>query len=122
MPLPRWLAQLNKYTFNRREINRGKRPVLAHVGRTSGRRYYTPLDAHPVDGGYVFISNYGPQSDWVQNIVVAGTANLIIDGVELELVNPKLLSREDIASLLPESVKLPNFVSIGLRMEGPPAN
>lgn len=33
VPLPRWLAQLNKRVFNPREIRRGTRPVLVHVGR-----------------------------------------------------------------------------------------
>ncbi|MCD2106479.1 hypothetical protein O4214_16775 [Rhodococcus erythropolis] len=55
MPMPRWWGHVNKRVFNPRAISSGKRPVLTHVGRTSGTTYRTPLDAYPVDGGYVFI-------------------------------------------------------------------
>ncbi len=36
--------------------------------------YKTPLDAHSVENGYVFIVNYGVGCDWVQNILAAGRA------------------------------------------------
>jgi hypothetical protein len=59
MALPRWLAQINKRVFNPIEIRRGKRPVLIHVGRTSGKTRHTPLDAHRLPDGYLFIPMYG---------------------------------------------------------------
>lgn len=64
MPMPKWLTHVNKRVFNPGAIARGKRPVLTHIGRTSGTTYRTPLDAHPVDGGYLFILVYGSRSDW----------------------------------------------------------
>ena len=64
MPFPRWLAHVNKRVFNPIEDRRGVRPVLIHTGRTSGRTYRTPLDAHRVPDGYVFIPMYGPRTDW----------------------------------------------------------
>lgn len=95
MPLPRWLAKINKHVFNPREVSKGKRPVVAHVGRSSGTVYQTPLDAHPTVGGYVLVVRYGPGSDWVQNITAAGTATLRVDGLELHLEAPRLVSREE---------------------------
>lgn len=95
MPLPRWLAQLNKRTFNKMEIKRGNRPVLSHVGRSSGKAYETPLDAHAVEGGYIFIANYGRDSDWVKNILAAGTAALRVDGDELDLVSPRMVPKDE---------------------------
>ena len=44
MPLPRWLAHINKRVFNPMEVRRGARPVLIHTGRSSGKTYRTPLD------------------------------------------------------------------------------
>ena len=35
MPLPRWLAKINKRTFNPIEVRRAARPVLIHTGRSS---------------------------------------------------------------------------------------
>jgi deazaflavin-dependent oxidoreductase (nitroreductase family) len=107
MPLPRWLAKLNKRTFNRLELRRGVRPVLTHVGRSSGKTYHTPLDAHRIDGGFIFIPNYGPGSDWVRNILASGIAHLTIRDEEYDLVSPRLIPKEEALRLLPEGTKTP---------------
>jgi deazaflavin-dependent oxidoreductase (nitroreductase family) len=74
MPYPRWLARFNKRLLNPREIRREKYPIVTHLGRVSGRPYRTPLDAFPTEAGYVLVARYGPNSDWVRNILAAGTA------------------------------------------------
>lgn len=70
---------MNTYTFNPRELKKGFRPVLIHVGRTSGREYRTPLDAHSVDGGFLFIPMYGVNSDWGRNVLAAGSARVRVN-------------------------------------------
>ena len=96
MPVPKWLAQVNTRTVNKMELKRGKRPVLTHVGRSSGMTYRTPLDAHPVDGGFIFIVMYGSKGcDWVQNILVAGSATLTIEEQVGDLGSPRLISLEE---------------------------
>ncbi len=113
MPLPKWLAQLNKRTFNKLEIKRGKRPVLIHVGRSSGTTYHTPLDAHPVDGGYIFIMNYGADSDWVRNILSAGSARLKVGGDEIELESPRVVTKDVALPQLPANTKTPpDFMNV----------
>ncbi|WP_344842551.1 nitroreductase/quinone reductase family protein [Nonomuraea dietziae] len=91
MPMPLWWGHVNKRVFNPLTIARGKSPVLTHVGRVSGATYRTPLDAHPVDGGYLFILVYGSRSEWVQNVLAAGGARLQVDGREVELAAPRLV-------------------------------
>lgn len=91
MPMPLWWGHINKRIFNPRELRKGDRPVIHHVGRTSGQEYQTPLDAHSVDGGFLFILVYGSQSDWVQNILTSGRARLTKDGEEFELTDPRIL-------------------------------
>jgi deazaflavin-dependent oxidoreductase (nitroreductase family) len=105
--MPRWWGQINKRVFNPLELRRGERPVLAHVGRTSGRTYQTPLDAHRVDGGYVFVLVYGSRSDWVRNVLAAGDARLTIDGDEVALTKPRLIGDEKAWQVLPQDVKRP---------------
>lgn len=104
------MGKVNKKVFNPREIRKGKRPVLVHRGRTSGREYFTPLDAHRVDDGFIFIVMYGSDCDWVQNIVFAGSATLRIDGSEVKLTDPRLIdiaeAGEAFATLEPDSPKL----------------
>ena len=122
MPMPRWWGQINKRLFNPRELRRGERPVLTHIGRVSGRTYRTPLDAHPVDGGYLFILVYGAKSDWVRNVMAAGRARLAIDGQEVELATPRLVDEAQAWQALPSTVQRPpRFLRISeyLRMDLP---
>ena len=85
MALPKWLATVNKHVFNPREVRKGKRPILVHNGRSSGKVYETPLDAIPTETGYVLPVRYGLDSDWVQNVVGQGSAKLRIEGGEHEM-------------------------------------
>lgn len=107
MPMPRWWTHINKRVFNPLELRRGSRPVLGHVGRSSGTAYRTPLDAHPVDGGFVFILVYGSRSDWVRNVLAAGEARLTIDQQDLKLTAPRLISGEEAWHAIGDDVKRP---------------
>lgn len=107
MPVPKWVAKMNKRVTNPMQLKRGKWPVLTHEGRTSGATYHTPLEAHRIDSGYIFILVYGSDSDWVQNVLAAGTATLDIDNDTFELLNPRLVSKEDAWQLLPPETKEP---------------
>jgi deazaflavin-dependent oxidoreductase (nitroreductase family) len=95
VPMPRWWTQINKRVFSPAELWRGTRPVLTHVGRSPGATYRTPLDVHPVDGGYVFVRVYGSQSDWVRNVLTHGRARLTIDGQDIELTAPQLICGQE---------------------------
>jgi deazaflavin-dependent oxidoreductase (nitroreductase family) len=120
MPLPKWIAQINKRTFNKLELRRGVRPVLTHVGRSSGKTHHTPLDAHRVDGGFIFIANYGANSDWVRNIIASGTAHLDIGDEQYDLEHPRLLTKEETLPLLRDGTRTPpDFMRVDdfLRMD-----
>lgn len=105
--MPRWWGQINKRVFNPRAVTSGKWPVLTHVGRTSGTTYATPMDAHPVDGGYLFVCVYGAESDWVQNVLAAGRARLRVDGREVDLVAPRVIGEDEALAALPDDVPRP---------------
>ncbi len=107
MPMPRWFTKVTKHVFNPRELKKGHRPVLTHVGRVSGETYRTPLDAHAVDGGYVFVLVYGAESDWCRNILAAGRATLTVDGRDVELTAPRVIDGEAAWQQLPSTVKPP---------------
>ncbi|MFI7108462.1 nitroreductase family deazaflavin-dependent oxidoreductase [Nonomuraea sp. NPDC050227] len=98
---------MNKKVFNPRAITGGRWPVLIHVGRISGTTYRTPLDAHPVDGGYLFVLVYGSRSDWVQNVLAAANARLRVDGRDVELTAPRLIGEDEPFQALPEKVARP---------------
>ena len=120
MPMPMWVAEVNKRVFNPMEKRKGKRPVITHVGRTSGKTYQTPLDAHRTDGGFIFILMYGSKSDWVQNVLAAGTATVTKDGETHELESPQLISKDEAWQHLPDTVQAPpGFLNVTeyLRMD-----
>lgn len=103
MPVPQWVAQINKRVFNKLELKRGKRPVLTHIGRSSGKSYQTPLDAHRTDNSFIFLLMYGSGSDWVKNVMASGSAGLRIENEGWELINPRLISMEEARRQLPET-------------------
>ncbi len=107
MPMPSWVGQVNKRVFNKLELRRGKRPVITHVGRSSGKTFHTPLDAHPVDGGFIFILMYGSGSDWVKNVLAAGTASLKVGDEHYQLTSPRLITKDAAWEELNPATKAP---------------
>jgi deazaflavin-dependent oxidoreductase (nitroreductase family) len=107
MPMPLWWGRVNKRIFNPRALESGRWKVLTHVGRRSGRRYRTPLDAVEVDGTLVFILVYGSRADWVQNTMASGSATLETGDETIELVAPRLIPEETARPMLRASATLP---------------
>jgi len=107
MPLPCWLGRINRRIFNPREIRRDSRPVLTHIGRRSEQKYRTPLDAHPVEGGYIFFPLYGADCDWLRNVLAAGAAQLRVSGSSIDLTNPRMIGAADALPELPAGTKPP---------------
>jgi deazaflavin-dependent oxidoreductase (nitroreductase family) len=102
--------------FNRRLPNRvigtiaGRRlsPVafMVHQGRRSGRRYRTPVMPLPLaDGHYLVSLLYGPDRDWVRNVLAAGRCTLVRGGRQIELTGPRLLDTAEAAPLLPAPLR-----------------
>jgi deazaflavin-dependent oxidoreductase (nitroreductase family) len=98
MPLPRSIAR-----FNRRVTNRVLGPlarylpsfgVVVHTGRKTHRVYRTPVNVFPRPGGYVVALTYGPQSDWVRNVLASGGCALETHGRTLRLTRPRLFHDE----------------------------
>ncbi|MEU3011997.1 nitroreductase family deazaflavin-dependent oxidoreductase [Nocardia asteroides] len=107
MPMPRWWGHINKRVFNPRAIRGGKWPVLTHLGRRSGTTYRTPLDAYPVEGGYLFVLVYGARCDWARNVLATGRAQLRVDGTDLELTAPRIVDEAEAFRVLSDEVSRP---------------
>jgi deazaflavin-dependent oxidoreductase (nitroreductase family) len=75
MPLPRSVARFNRVVTNRVFAPlAGRVPpwaIVEHTGRRSGRVYHTVLWAFPHNGDMVIALTYGPQADWVRNVLAA---------------------------------------------------
>lgn len=107
MPMPLWWGQINKRVFNPRALQNERWQVIHHVGRHSGREYRTPLEAIPIDDGYIFVLVYGPECDWARNVLAAGSARLEVDGSTIDLVEPTLIDATEAHELLPAGTKRP---------------
>lgn len=98
MPAPRSVAR-----FNRRFLNplllrvAGHLPgfaIVSHTGRKSGRAYRTPVNAFRTDGGYIIALTYGSESDWVKNVLTAGSCELLTRGRRVRLFDPHIETDE----------------------------
>ena len=111
--------------FNRRLPNRvigqiaGRRlsPVafMVHQGRRSGRRYRTPVMPLPLADGFLVSLPYGPDRDWVRNVMSAGRATLQRGGRTFELADPRMLDAAGAAALLPAALRPALRVAPGIR-------
>jgi deazaflavin-dependent oxidoreductase (nitroreductase family) len=111
--------------FNRRLPNRvigafaGRRlsPValMVHQGRRSGRRYQTPVLPLPLHEGFLVSLPYGPERDWVRNVLAAGRCTLRRGGRRFELTDPRLLDAAAAAPLLPAPLRPALRVVPGIR-------
>ena len=79
--------------------------ILTHVGRTSGRTYRTPINVFRRGGDYVFFLTYGPDVNWVKNVLAAGRASLRTRGRDMELVDPVLIHDPE-RRLAPPAVRM----------------
>lgn len=109
MPLPPWLAR-----FNRGVTNRVTRPVagrlpgfaiVRHRGRRTGRRYRTPVNLFRRGDSIVIALTYGPDRDWVRNVMAAGGCEVETRGRVLQLREPRLVT-DTHRSLVPAPVRL----------------
>ena len=95
MPAPRSVARFNRRFMNPLLLRvAGRLPgfaIVSHVGRKSGHAYRTPVNVFRTDdGGYIIALTYGPESDWVKNVLAAGSCELLTRGRRVRLSDPRI--------------------------------
>src|SRR5918995_76918 len=78
----------------------GVASVIRHVGRTTGRPYETPVQAVATDDGFVIALPYGPNTDWLKNVLASGSATIAHEGNTYRVDQPEIV---------PSSVAAPHF-------------
>lgn len=66
--------------------------VIQHVGRRTGRCYETPVGAVATDDGFVIALPYGPNTDWLKNVLASGSAVIVDDGNTYEVDQPEVVA------------------------------
>jgi deazaflavin-dependent oxidoreductase (nitroreductase family) len=109
MAFPAWVARINKLVTNPvLEPLAARAPyfgVVVHRGRVSGRVYRTPVNAFERDGEFIFALTYGPDRDWVRNVVHRGRFILIHRGKHVLLVEPTLQRMEGPPHAIPRAAR-----------------
>jgi len=94
--------------FNRKFLNPLVEPLAGyvplcsavdHVGRRSGKGYRTPVTAFPTSDGVAVLLPYGSDTDWVRNLMAAGSGRVQIDGRSLLVEQPRVVSLREAATV-----------------------
>jgi deazaflavin-dependent oxidoreductase (nitroreductase family) len=92
---PRWVARFNLAVTNRiTAIFVTWLPgfgMITHIGRKSGREYRTPANVFPRPNGFLIALTYGPNSEWVKNILASGGAELVTRRTRYHLSEPAVV-------------------------------
>ncbi len=84
--------------------------VVIHAGRRSHRQYRTPINVFRRPGGFVIALTYGPDADWVKNVLGSSGCTLEHRGRRFRLVEPRLV-HDPQRRLMPLPVRLVLSVS-----------
>jgi deazaflavin-dependent oxidoreductase (nitroreductase family) len=71
--------------------------MLHHVGRKSGRAYATPLVTRRMPDGFVMPLPFGEGTQWVRNLLAAGSATIRWDGRDFPVVEPRIVKLAEVA-------------------------
>ncbi|APE14126.1 peptidase [Mycobacterium sp. WY10] len=110
MRVPRAVANFNRAVTN--PMARSLTPwlpclgTLEHIGRKSGKRYRTPLLVFKTRDGYVILIGYGPESDWLKNVMAGSPIILHKRGKAIALASPRIVSKSEAAPLVAPAPRL----------------
>ena len=109
--------------FSRRFVHRLPGfAIIGYRGRKSGKSYRTPMNAFRHGDTYVFALTYGPEVQWVKNVLAAGEADLQVGSRHIPLSRPELFA-DPTRRLTPQPIRF--FLGVMrvhwfLRMSAPP--
>lgn len=72
--------------------------ILRHTGRKSGKHYQTPVTATWIADGFVIGLPYGPETDWLKNVIANGSAVVAYQGGTYQCDEPEVISSTEAAS------------------------
>ena len=73
--------------------------VIHHIGRTTGTPYDTPIVVEPIDEGFLIALPYGPNTDWLKNVLARGAATIMHDGHTYDVDRPEVVPFAEAAGL-----------------------
>jgi deazaflavin-dependent oxidoreductase (nitroreductase family) len=91
------VRRFNRAFMNKLQLRSAGRPgvsasVIRHRGRRSGRTYETPVVPFASEDGFLISLPYGPNTDWLKNVLASGSAVLVTDGRTHTVDRPEVIS------------------------------
>ena len=108
--MPRAVANFNRRITN--PLARSLTPwlpclgTLEHTGRKSGRRYRPPLLVFRTQSGFAILIGYGPETDWLKNVLAGGPTRLHKRGKAIALTDPQIVEKAQAAPLVKPAPRL----------------
>jgi deazaflavin-dependent oxidoreductase (nitroreductase family) len=100
------VRRFNRAFTNRLQMRSAGTPgayasIVRHRGRKSQRVYETPVVPFATDDAFLVVLPYGPSADWVQNVLAAGSAEIVNAGRTYAVDQPELITTESVKHLFP---------------------
>lgn len=100
-PVVNTVRRLNRTVLNPRQMDTAGQPgsfaqILRHTGRTSGKAYETPLGIEPTADGFVIALVYGDDTQWLRNVLAAGSAEVEVEGQTYRVERPEVVPVADV--------------------------
>jgi deazaflavin-dependent oxidoreductase (nitroreductase family) len=78
--------------------------LVVHKGRKSGRDYRTPINLFRTPDGFAIALTYGPDADWVKNVLAEGGATIITKRRTYKVHTPEVV-HDDSRKPMPSVVR-----------------
>ncbi len=100
------LIRLQRAVINPRQLRSAGTPgayaaVIRHRGRVSGQAYETPVGAVAIDDGFVIGLVYGPDTNWLRNVLASGSATIVHDGATYAVDHPEVVPMQAVIEHFP---------------------
>jgi deazaflavin-dependent oxidoreductase (nitroreductase family) len=100
------LIRLQRAVINPRQMASAGTPgayaaVIRHRGRISGRPYETPVGAVETDDGFLVAIVYGSRTNWLRNVLTAGTATIVHEGHTYAVDEPEIVPMRSVQAHFP---------------------
>ncbi len=102
------LIRLQRAILNPRQMRSAGTPaayasVIRHRGRVSGQPYETPVGVVAAEDGFLIALVYGSRTNWLQNVLAAGSATIVHEGHTYQVDQPEIIPMQAVAARFPSS-------------------
>jgi deazaflavin-dependent oxidoreductase (nitroreductase family) len=97
------LIRLQRAIINPKQMGSAGTPgayasVIRHRGRVSGRSLETPVGVVADDDGFLIALVYGSRTQWLQNVLAAGSATIVHEGRTYGVDQPEVIPMQAVAA------------------------